>query len=168
MTDAQNPYKSPQAELTHEATGLPLAARGSRFGAALIDGLILLCVTIPISYLLGVYDGLMEGVQPGFGQQALGSLVGIVVFLAINGHFLKNYGQTVGKRVLKLAIVDLQGNKPEWITMYLKRYLLWGLVAYIPIIGGLILLANYLFIFRADRRCLHDLTASTRVVQLPN
>ncbi|MDL5591106.1 RDD family protein [Bacillus subtilis] len=169
MTDPQNnPYQAPQAPLTQETVGgLPLAPRGTRLGAAIIDSLILILVCLPLGFVFGVYDGITSGVEPGFGQQAVGAVLGIAAFLAVNGVFLSRYGQTVGKRLLKIAIVDQDGHKPDWAPMYLKRYLLWGLVAYIPLLGGLVLLVNYLFIFRGDRRCLHDLTAGTRVVQLP-
>ncbi|MNN94322.1 RDD family protein [compost metagenome] len=94
-------------------------------------------------------------------------MVGVAAFLLVNGHFLKNYGQTLGKRLLKIAIVDLDGKVPELGNLLLKRYLLWWLLAYIPVVGVLVVLVDYLFIFRADRRCLHDLAAGTRVVQQP-
>ncbi|MNT88741.1 RDD family protein [compost metagenome] len=56
---------------------------------------------------------------------------------------------------------------PELGNLLLKRYLVWWLLAYIPVVGMLVVLVDYLFIFRADRRCLHDLAAGTRVVQQP-
>ncbi|MCY1389879.1 hypothetical protein D9M71_46890 [compost metagenome] len=56
---------------------------------------------------------------------------------------------------------------PELGNLLLKRYLVWWLLAYVPVIGVLLVMVDYLFIFRADRRCLHDLMAGTRVVQLP-
>ncbi|MGR1217314.1 RDD family protein [Metapseudomonas otitidis] len=169
MTDPQNnPYQAPQAPLTQETVGgLPLAPRGTRLGAAVIDFVVLALACLPIIFMLHIYNSITTGIPPGFGRRVLGAVLGIVAFLAVNGVFLSRYGQTVGKRLLKIAIVDQDGHKPEWIPMYLKRYLLWGLVAYIPLLGGLVLLVNYLFIFRGDRRCLHDLTAGTRVVQLP-
>ncbi|MOA70690.1 RDD family protein [compost metagenome] len=56
---------------------------------------------------------------------------------------------------------------PELGNLLLKRYLVWWLLAYVPIVGMFLVLVDYLFIFRADRRCLHDRLAATRVVQLP-
>ena len=44
------------------------------------------------------------------------------------------------------------------------RYVLVMLVMAIPIIGQLLGLADALFIFRSDRRCVHDLLAGTKVV----
>ncbi|AYC33231.1 RDD family protein [Pseudomonas cavernae] len=164
MSQVENPYQTPQATLQGELEAPLLASRGARLGAALIDGLIMCLLSVPLFYKLGFYDGLTTGQEPAFGLQVLGALIGLAAFLLVNGLLLKRYGQTVGKRLLKLAIVDLDGNTPAFLPMYLKRYLLWGAIVYVPVIGWLLVLIDCLFIFRGDRRCLHDLTASTRVV----
>ncbi|MDT4885337.1 RDD family protein [compost metagenome] len=120
-----------------------------------------------MAFFTGTYSALVEGTAPSLGVQLLNLVVGVAAFLIVNGRLLKNYGQTVGKRLLKIAIVDLNGQVPDLGNVLLKRYLVWWLLAYVPLVGGLILLVNYLFIFRADRRCLHDLAAGTRVVLVP-
>lgn len=168
MDNLQNPYQAPQAELMVNSAAEPLlASRWTRLGAALIDGLIMSLATVPVAYFTGVFEAAQQGVEPSLGQQLLSLVVGVAAFLLVNGHFLKNYGQTLGKRLLKIAIVDLDGKVPELRNLLLKRYLLWWLLAYIPVVGVLVVLVDYLFIFRADRRCLHDLAAGTRVVQQP-
>ncbi|CAD5110035.1 RDD family protein [Zestomonas carbonaria] len=164
MSQAENPYQTPVADLQPETGESPLASRGSRLGAVMIDSLILSLITVPLLYFVGFYDGVLEGKEPGFAEQMLGLVLGVGAFLLVNGHLLKQYGQTVGKRLLKIAIVDQDGNIPPLLPMYLKRYLIWTLAVYIPFVGLLLLLVNYLFIFRGDRRCLHDLVAGTRVV----
>ena len=45
------------------------------------------------------------------------------------------------------------------------RYFPVQLVGNIPFIGPLLGIVNVLLIFRADRRCGHDLIAGTRVVR---
>ncbi|MBM7059241.1 RDD family protein [Pseudomonas sp. UL073] len=167
MSEVENPYQTPVADLHTDSSAPPLAARGSRLGAVLIDSLLMSVLTVPVLYLIGFYEGLDEGKQPSLGLQLAGALFGMVVFLLLNGHLLRRYGQTIGKRLLKIAIVDLNGDTPAWLPMYLKRYLVWGLLVYIPYIGGLLVLVDCLFIFRGDRRCLHDLLAGTRVVAVP-
>jgi uncharacterized RDD family membrane protein YckC len=52
------------------------------------------------------------------------------------------------------------------MAIILKRSLPITLFSLIPVIGGLLGLANIGFIFRKDRRCLHDIIAGTKVVQL--
>ncbi len=163
--DTPNPFQAPAAELRPEATW-ELAGRGERLGAALIDAVAILVVTLPVAWLTGSFDGVMEGKQPGIGLQVLNFVIGVATFLAINGYLLKTYGQTIGKRLLKLAIVDLEGRQPDWIPMIAKRYGVLWVASAIPFVGGLASLIDSLFIFRADRRCIHDLIAETRVVKL--
>ncbi len=46
------------------------------------------------------------------------------------------------------------------------RYFLPTLISQVPFIGGIFGLVNALFIFGAERRCLHDRLAGTRVVDV--
>lgn len=162
-----NPYQAPGAELLLENSGPLLASRWARLSAALIDVVIMLVVAIPAAFLIGSVDRVMQGLEPTLMQQVLGGIIGVAAFLLVNGYLLKTYGQTVGKRLVRIAIVDLEGRKPAWLPMLGKRYVILWVVSAIPFIGGVSALVDCLFIFRADRRCLHDLLAGTRVVQLP-
>ena len=74
-------------------------------------------------------------------------------------------GQTWGKKLLSLKIVDLQGNKPSLADLLLKRYLPTHAIANLPCLGLIYVLVDSLMIFRADQRCVHDLIAGTRVVK---
>ncbi|QKE63590.1 RDD family protein [Aquipseudomonas campi] len=168
MEQSQNPYQAPQADLQAQAPDqFLLASRGARLGAVLIDTLLLAMVSVPVAFLSGAFDAVKQGLEPSLMQQLTGLLVGMLAFVLIHGYLLKNYGQTVGKYLLRIAIVDLQGNVPDFLPMVAKRYLLLWVVTAIPLLGGVIGLADCLSIFRGDRRCLHDLVASTRVVQAP-
>ena len=63
------------------------------------------------------------------------------------------------------AIVDAASNGAATAVKILGlRYVLVMLVAVIPFIGGLLGVIDFLFIFRSDRRCVHDLIAGTKVV----
>jgi len=161
-----NPYSAPSAVVTDfdPGTELRLAGRGERLGAAFIDGLILLAILMPAMIMSGYFSGIMKGVQPGIGMQALWMLIGFALFVAIQGYPLAQNGQTWGKKLLKLKIVDLRGNKPEFVRMLGLRYGTTQLATLIPVVGSLYGLVDALFIFRADKRCLHDLIAGTRVV----
>ncbi|MEA2700447.1 MAG: hypothetical protein QOI66_4718, partial [Myxococcales bacterium] len=46
----------------------------------------------------------------------------------------------------------------------LLRGVVNGIISAIPYLGGLYALVDALFIFRDDRRCIHDLIAGTRVI----
>jgi uncharacterized RDD family membrane protein YckC len=162
----QNPYSAPQADLSDVTAPaeLRLGGRGARLGAVFIDGFIQIPLVLPFIYATGYFDGITRGVKPGFGMTALGSLIGFGVFLAIQGYPLATAGQTWGKKWLKLKIVDLDGRKPEFLRLVGLRYGITQLVMLIPGLGSIYALVDTLFIFRDDKRCIHDHIAGTRVV----
>lgn len=145
-------------------TGPELAGRGERLGGAIIDGLIMLAILLPAMYMSGYFEGMMSGARPGFAAQAMWALIGFAVFTAVQGVPLANSGQTWGKKLLKMKIVDLAGNTPEFGKLLVLRYGVGSLISIVPIVGTLYGLADCLFIFRQDKRCIHDLIAGTRVV----
>ena len=94
-----------------------------------------------------------------------GSIWFLIIFMAINSYLLLTKGQTVGKWMLGIRIVDAASNGAATAVKLLGlRYVLVLLVMAIPIIGQLLGLIDVLFIFRSDRRCVHDLIAGTKVV----
>jgi len=71
-------------------------------------------------------------------------------------------GQTIGKKIVNIRIVSVEtgqnaGIVRSWVLRTWVNSLLWM----IPIYA----LMDILFIFRQDRRCIHDLIAGTRVVK---
>jgi uncharacterized RDD family membrane protein YckC len=142
-----------------------LASRGKRLGGAMIDGIISMVIIVPIMLATGVLQRLFTGKGMTIGQQAAFFVVGWIVFLLLNGYLLLNRGQTIGKVAMKTKIVDRSGNIPNFGELLVLRYLVLGLVAQIPIIGGLAGLVDALFIFGTERRCVHDYMAGTRVVE---
>ena len=166
--DEQNPYRSPDA-LVAEVSGNDLAERGTRLGAALIDGLMMIALILPMMFLGGYFSAAMtaaeNGEQVGFGTTLMWALIGFIAFAVVQYVPLNANGQTWGKKFLGIKIVDLAGAKPSIESLLGKRYLPWHAGVNIPFIGPLMGLANVLMIFRGDRRCGHDLIAGTRVVK---
>jgi len=92
--------------------------------------------------------------------------VSLTVFFVIQWNFLKTNGQTVGKRIMKIRIVMLDDSKPSMTNLILKRSLPCYFLGYFPKpFGQWLQLIDVLSIFRADRRCLHDYLAGTKVVK---
>ncbi len=146
-----------------QSTQTLLASRWSRLVSSFIDGFILSMILFPLLYLL--VSGNLEAAQHlNPIQKLIIAVAGWVVFLAINGYLLAKRGQTVGKMVMKIRIVDLEGNIPSLIKILLLRYFAVGLISQLPVIGSLFSLINLLIIFGPERRCLHDYIAGTRVV----
>jgi uncharacterized RDD family membrane protein YckC len=160
-----NVYNTPQSSLVTPSTGeLELASRWNRLFAAIIDTIIMMCVTLPLMFFTGGFDGMSTGQQPGILYTLGMSLVSWIVFALINGKFLLASGQTIGKKAMEIRIVDLEGNVPVLNTL-LARYAVYFLPGLIPVAGGIFSLVNILFIFGAEKRCLHDQVAKTKVVK---
>ena len=129
-----------------------LAGRGSRLGAAIIDGIIY-GVAIILLAALGP-------VLPPIGF-VLGGLVFVAIFI-YQMVLLSKYGQTLGKKAVGIRIVKMDtGQNGGFVPNVLLRLFVNGLVGFIPLYG----LVGILFIFRSDRRCIHDMIAGTQVVE---
>lgn len=142
-----------------------LADRGKRLGGALVDGIIAVIVILPIMYVAGVFDQIQEGQQMSIAQTVVFFFVGLAVYLAINGVLLAKHGQTVGKKVAGTRIVSKETGKIIPLGKIVAlRILPFSLINQIPVVGSILGLVNVLFIFRQDKRCIHDLIAGTVVV----
>ncbi|MBV1869802.1 MAG: RDD family protein [Gammaproteobacteria bacterium] len=147
--------------------GYTLATPGDRFLAALADGFLAGLVTLlPLYYFaLADFPKMSDGSLPA--SFLLGThIFSFLFFLIMHGYLLKKYGQTIGKNIVGIKIVTVANQLPDFKYLILLRYLpLWTAV-FIPIIGGLFPTVDILFIFRKDRRCIHDLIAGTMVVDI--
>ena len=149
--------------------GPELAGRGRRLGAYIIDAIIAAIVLAVFAFQnLGIsFDDLA---RDSMTQQmsTAGTVAVVIIFMAINSYLLVTRGQTLGKWMLGIRIVDVTSNGAATAVKLLGlRYVLVMLLGAIPIIGGLLGVIDFLFIFREDRRCVHDLIAGTKVVSNP-
>jgi uncharacterized RDD family membrane protein YckC len=164
----ENRYQPPKAEvadLKTDDTAEELATRGARFGGAFLDGLITLVIIVPIMFFTGYWQNAMKGVQPPFTTQLGYGLLGLVAYVLLQGYFLHTSGQTIGKRAAGTRIVSVDDNRilPLWKVIALRQLPI-SIVSLVPVFGGFAGIADVLFIFRRDRRCLHDLIAGTKVI----
>jgi uncharacterized RDD family membrane protein YckC len=167
----QSTYETPTAPSEEAGTpsGPELAGRGRRLGAYLID-LIIAGIVLGVLAVLNLGISLEDLARDPMTQQmsTAGGIAYLVIFMVINGYLLVTKGQTLGKLALGIRIVDAVSNGAATAVKILGlRYVLVMLVGAIPIIGGLLGLIDFLFIFREDRRCVHDLLAGTKVVSNP-
>jgi uncharacterized RDD family membrane protein YckC len=168
--DEQNPYRGPDAAVAEFSSGDELAGRWARLGAAIIVGIIMLAVVMPVMYMGGYMQAATAAAQAGeqvpFGTTLMWAVIGFVIFVVVQGFPLNSTGQTWGKKALKIKIVDLAGNKPPLGRLLGLRYLPIQVASNVPMIGPVLALVDVLLIFRNDRRCGHDLIAGTRVVHV--
>jgi len=173
-----NPYAPPTTQNLSPTSfegNAPLATLGQRFAAALIDGLLFLTVYIPLILGIGL-DAISQmpenpdqvenlSLTPNWGLVGLAvvMLLGLVV---VNIVMLAKRGQTIGKRLMAIRIVDVERDvNPGWVRTIILRGVVNGLISGVPVLGVLYTIVDILFIFGQERRCIHDLIATTRVVQ---
>lgn len=89
-----------------------------------------------------------------------------VIFFVLHGFLLQQFGQTLGKRIMGIAIVTLDNQRPAFVQLIVQRYLSQWVAGMVPVIGVLLRLADILAIFRPDKRCIHDHLAKTKVIDL--
>lgn len=159
-------YKTPESDLgiEKEVVEAELASRWARLFGSILDGIIIGLVTTPVLWAMGWFDMILSGEQPGTMMVLASGLGGVAIFALINGYFIVDRGQTIGKMALGTRMVMVDGSHPE-MPAWLKRYAVLMLVPQIPLVGSLINLVNVLFIFNSEKRCLHDLAAGTKVVK---
>jgi len=145
------------------STGRTLATPGSRLAAVLLDGLI----PMPLVIVLFVGIALLDGNLEVIGISLIG--LSVILSLALGIYqlvIISRDGQSIGKRIMKIRIVKYEDNSnPGFVHAVLLRAFVNGLIGGIPLVGPLYALADPLFIFGEEHRCLHDLIASTKVVE---
>jgi uncharacterized RDD family membrane protein YckC len=166
----RNPYAAPTAQvptapIEHYDDGLVTAGRTQRLLAYLVDLGVNLLIAVPA--LIGI---LRYRPERGIGELG-GSLIGFsaIAFLALFAYtlmLLSREGQTIGKRVIGIRVVRTDGERAGLLRLICLRYFLPGLVGAIPYVGWAFTLANLLWIFGEERRCLHDHFADTMVVNV--
>lgn len=165
---SENLFTPPEANLVNETevdSVSNLASRWSRLGASLIDSFIMMLFLMPMMYFFGWFELIANGEQPSFLYTLAFGLLGIIIFIAVNLKFLIGNGQTIGKKLLNIKIVDMDGAKADLQKHLLKRYATYFIPSQVPIVGGIFSFINILFIFRKDKRCVHDLAGGTQVVR---
>jgi uncharacterized RDD family membrane protein YckC len=187
FADAYSPPGSDvNAGVTASAQGAEPAGRGTRLSAATLDGLL---ISVPLLPLLavGIYYGVQTqmavaraGMEESSGQvSSIGSSEWLVLlggaaaigFLGALGVAIYQWilitrtGQSLGKKWTGIRIERIDGGRVTFGSGVVLRNWVPKVMGAVPYLGMLFHLIDCLFIFREDRRCLHDHIAGTRVVQ---
>ncbi|MEA2692598.1 MAG: hypothetical protein QOJ16_1985 [Acidobacteriota bacterium] len=143
-------------------SGLDFASVWRRFLALTIDNLL-----FGLPYGLFLIVTMLTGVRRSsaaapsflspFGLQLLPFLM-IPLLIVYNGWMLAGRGQTLGKMVLGLRVVNADGEP-------LRTGQAWGRAALQQVFVSCFSIVNYLpAFFTPERTCIHDMAAKTRVV----
>lgn len=151
-----------------------LADRGARLLAVLIDQAFAFVACLPGIVLLGsvifqamLNNGDMEDISPA--RRLAGGLLiflALVLVATIQIWMLSTRGQTIGKRLMSIRVVLLANNaNPGFVGAVLMRVVIPMVIGAVPLVGAIFSIVDVCFIFRDDRRCVHDLIAGTKVVK---
>ncbi len=150
---AANLYAAPRAAVIDVDSEAELASRFQRLRAAIIDVMIYVVALLPFAVF--------------YGKPMLGGSLSALVILGIigwNGVLLAQRGQTIGKKASGIRIVRTDDSDASFSRLFFMRLILTWVMGSVPFIGPLFSLVNVLFIFREDRRCIHDLICDTKVI----
>jgi len=142
----------------------PLAGRGERLLAALLDGVVCL-IAFSASLLIATAFGYPVEAR----SVRLGVAAGVLAVEVVQSILLSLRGQTLGKALMGLRVVaHSDGSNPGFLRAVVLRRILPGVIAAVPCLGKMFVFIDCLSIFGDERRCYHDLFAGTKVVKRIN
>jgi len=161
------PYAAPQSHIQPIRSGsAELASLGQRLAAAILEGV----AAIPGGILLGLGMASMdqetqELTSTGGILAAAGGLY-LLALVIYNLVRLTTHGQSIGKKWMGIRISSVEDDSnPGFVKAVLLRGFVNGIIGAIPLLGFFYTITDICFIFREDRRCIHDLIAGTHVVK---
>ncbi|QKX17758.1 RDD family protein [Microbulbifer sp. YPW1] len=162
----EKPFK-PLKSVAGEPDNLTrLASRSSRLIATLIDSATAAFLLFPLLWFILLEEARVGNIT--VLRMIICSLViGILSYALVNAYYLHKKGQSFGKMYVGIRVI---GSKSGQVIPFYKYFLLRILpiiIVIFPIfIGLIIIIIDSLFIFRKDKRCLHDLLTGTLVVNV--
>ena len=141
------------------------AERITRLGASILDTLII-GTMIYGPFFVGIF--ITATISPGQGAFSpmvllgpVAALIGLVAWVVFTVRFLRENGQSIGKRMLSIKVVRSDGSPASLGRIFWLRIVLNTAISFVPLYG----LIDSLFIFSESQQCLHDKIADTIVVK---
>ena len=180
-----------------EIVDVHIASPGARVAAYLLNNLFNLIIFLPYYYILYtetvkfanqknivITQNLISHISERADMVQIAGLTTVVylIFGIVQLYYMSRYGQSLGKKIMRIRVLKSNGNNPGFLGTVLVREVAWGLIvlaivfaAYFVLKGNiliyslLITLINFIMLFsvKRDRRTLYDMLADTVVVKLP-
>jgi uncharacterized RDD family membrane protein YckC len=173
-TESSNLYAPPKSAVkdVEADDALDLASRWARLAAVIIDGLFGFAGFIPAyvtNFATIAQQSRGNPVAIWVGLAKTGSwfylgVIGALIVLAIDITLLARNGQTIGKKLLGIKVVRVDGSPVSFVRVFFVRYVFNTFLTLIPLVGSLYSLADSLMIFSESRRTAHDRIADTIVI----
>jgi uncharacterized RDD family membrane protein YckC len=151
---------------------MTLASPGTRIAAVLLDGLMYAVIIgggFGIGTAILAFFGGEVDAEPSAGAFLAFNIVTwgcIAVAYLINIVLISKSGQSVGKKMLKIKMVNSQtGVTASFSDGWFTRSVVFGFLAGLPLIGIFIAITDIVFLFKEGHETLHDKLAKTMVVQ---
>jgi uncharacterized RDD family membrane protein YckC len=147
------------------STAFVLAGRGRRFVSTLIDAVLVPMVAILLMLVTGVLEHAADWSTSAMPFLRMIGL-GLASYVLLNLWLLWARGQTAGKAVMGIMIVDATTGERAPIWRLFIRGLFFPTLYLVVLVPYLALfpLIDQALIFRKDRRCVHDWVCRTAVV----
>lgn len=148
-----------------------LASVFNRGMAAFIDSLILsfpgflVIVSLFVREILSNPDNFFIDIQNKthlFGILMVGTLILQALYF---GYCTAKTGQTFGKKVIKIRVIDESIRQPSVTRMWVRELSKFGMLIIPQLVSLLPFVSVVLVIFTKKKQALHDLIASTQVVK---
>lgn len=138
------------------------ATRMSRLAAVFIDSILIFLLMIPGMILSGAGAASYDDSIAFIGIMLTGLLV--IIYSVYQLVILINDGQTIGKKMMKIKIVEQgTGENPGFVKVILLRSIVPSLINSVV---GVFSIVDAAFIFGEEQRCLHDMIATTDVIDV--
>lgn len=157
-------YATPApAPVAYAAAGPGYGGFWIRLVAAIIDGIIVNVIVMPLSFMVGGFSG-MAGAMSGMSHEGIPVLGGLLgVGIGIFGSWLyeafmtsSSYQATLGKMIFGMKVTDLNGNRISFERATGRHFAKW--------LSAMILMIGYIMAgFSARKQALHDMLAGTLV-----
>ena len=135
---------------------------------AIIIGVVIVVVLLCTS-LTAIFNLIKEGTSFNLTLFALIELiqVGLVIEILFILYYIsfpvRNHGQTIGKKMLKIRVVKDDGKDVDFSTLFMRQAIAEQLLGALTF--GVTFVVNALVaLFRKDKKSLSDVFASTKVV----
>ncbi|MFV5514529.1 RDD family protein [Acinetobacter gerneri] len=172
-------------------TKVKAASVGKRIGAKLIDFALLYIPQIVILFAFFPFDELIKqnpqtyAEQMQFMDNVIINLLNssavyyfyalfayILILLFTQSFMIKKYGQSIGKKIYKLKIVDIETNEnPGQLRGFFVRSFLFLVISqmmnFFPLLI-IIFIADIVMFFSKENISLHDRLAKTKVIDISN
>jgi uncharacterized RDD family membrane protein YckC len=146
----------------------PLADSVKRTLARIIDMILVFVVLFVVSLLtwgLGVREYRFNGNHVDSARSMAQSFIAAVLFIAYDTFMMSKYGQTLGKKWLKMRVANLEnGATPSVQTNLIRALVLWVPFAFCCFCVWTVICGGWSYVDRPYKQGLHDKAAKTVVV----